>query len=71
MAQVLADETDTVTKIRVNTVNPGKVRTAMRAKAYPGEAPESVPLPTEVLGTFLYLLGPASSGITGRRFDAQ
>ena len=71
LAQVLADETDTVTKIRVNTVNPGKVRTAMRAKAYPGEVPESVPMPTKVLPTFLYLLGPASTGITGRRFDAQ
>jgi NAD(P)-dependent dehydrogenase (short-subunit alcohol dehydrogenase family) len=71
LSQVLADETDTITRIRVNSVNPGKVRTTMRAQAYPGEVPESVPLPDVVLSTYLYLLGPDSRGITGRRFDAQ
>jgi NAD(P)-dependent dehydrogenase (short-subunit alcohol dehydrogenase family) len=71
LTQVLADETDTLTNIRVNSVNPGKVRTAMRAKAYPGEDAASVPLPDVVLPTYLYCLGPASAGITGHRFDAQ
>jgi NAD(P)-dependent dehydrogenase (short-subunit alcohol dehydrogenase family) len=71
LTQVLADETDTLTKIRVNSVNPGKVRTAMRARAYPGEDAATVPLPAVVLPTYLYLLGSASAGITGRRFDAQ
>ncbi len=69
--QVLADETDTVTRIRVNSVNPGKMRTAMRAKAYPGEDPSTVPLAQDVLATFLYLLGPDGRGTSGRRFDAQ
>ena len=71
LTQVLADETDTLTKIRVNSVNPGKVRTAMRARAYPGEDAATVPLPAVVLPTYLYLLGSASQGVTGRRFDAQ
>jgi NAD(P)-dependent dehydrogenase (short-subunit alcohol dehydrogenase family) len=71
LMQVLADETDTLTNIRVNSVNPGKLRTAMRARAYPGEDAGSVPLPTEAMPAFLYLLGPASRGVTGRRFDAQ
>ncbi len=69
--QVLADETDTTTNIRANSVNPGKMRTPMRAKAYPGELPDELPLPQAVLGPFLYLLGPDSRGVTGRRFDAQ
>jgi NAD(P)-dependent dehydrogenase (short-subunit alcohol dehydrogenase family) len=69
--QTLADELDTTTKIRVNSVSPGKVRTAMRAKAYPGEVAASVPLPDVVLPTYLYLLGPASQGVTGQRFEAQ
>jgi hypothetical protein len=30
-----------------------------------------VPLPEVVLPTFLYLLGPASRGVTGQRFEAQ
>ncbi len=71
LAQVLADETDTLTRIRVNSVNPGRMRTAMRAKAYPGEDAATVPTPETVLPTFLYLLGPASTGVTGQRFDAQ
>lgn len=71
LMQVLADETDTVTRIRVNSVNPGKMRTSMRAKAYPGEDPATVPLPQDVLAPFLCLLGPDGRGISGRRFDAQ
>jgi NAD(P)-dependent dehydrogenase (short-subunit alcohol dehydrogenase family) len=71
LMQVLADETDTSTHVRVNSVNPGRMRTAMRAKAYPGEDPATVPLPEQVLAPFLYLLGPDGRGTTGRRFDAQ
>jgi NAD(P)-dependent dehydrogenase (short-subunit alcohol dehydrogenase family) len=71
LMQVLADETDTSTQVRVNSVNPGGIRTAMRAKAFPGEVPETLPTPDQVLGPFLYLLGPDGRGTTGRRFDAQ
>jgi len=71
LMQVLADETDTTTNIRANSVNPGRMRTPMRAKAYPGELPETLPMPDQVLGPFLYLLGPDGRGTTGRRFDAQ
>jgi NAD(P)-dependent dehydrogenase (short-subunit alcohol dehydrogenase family) len=71
LMQVLADETDTSTSIRVNSVNPGGIRTAMRAKAFPGEVPDTLPTPDQVLGPFLYLLGAGGRGTTGRRFDAQ
>lgn len=71
LMQVLADEVENTTRIRVNSINPGKMRTPMRAKAYPGEDPATVPLPSQVLAPFLYLLGPAGRGVTGRRFDAQ
>lgn len=69
LMQVLADETATTTNIRVNSVNPGKVRTPLRALAYPGEDPATVPAPEDVLAPYLYLLGPESRGVTGRRFD--
>jgi len=51
LVQVLADETDTLTNIRVNSVNPGKTRTAMRARAYPGEDAATVPLPAQAMPT--------------------
>jgi NAD(P)-dependent dehydrogenase (short-subunit alcohol dehydrogenase family) len=71
LMQVLADETADATCIRVNSVNPGPMRTRMRASAYPGEDPSTLPEPQRVLGPFLYLLGPAGREISGRRFDAQ
>ena len=36
-----------------------------------GEDAAGLPMPATALPTFLYLLGSASAGITGRRFDAQ
>lgn len=71
MMQVLADELATESPIRSNSVNPGAVRSPMRAKAYPGEDAEQLTRPESVLAPFLYLLGPDSRGVTGCRFDAQ
>jgi len=71
LMQVLADELDVGRRIRVNSVNPGKVRSSMRARAYPGEDPAALAAPQSVLAPFLYLLGPDSREVTGRRFDAQ
>lgn len=57
--------------IRVNSVNPGGTRTAMRAAAYPDEDPARVPAPEAILPVYLYLLGPASQGTTGQALNAQ
>jgi NAD(P)-dependent dehydrogenase (short-subunit alcohol dehydrogenase family) len=69
LMQVLADETDPSTSIRVNSVNPGRVRTRMRAKAYPAEDRSALAAPETVLGPFLYLLGPDGRGTTGQRLS--
>jgi NAD(P)-dependent dehydrogenase (short-subunit alcohol dehydrogenase family) len=71
LMQVLADELATDQPIRSNSVNPGAVRSPMRAKAYPGEDAEKLTRPEAVLAPFLYLLGPDGRGVTGCRFDAQ
>ncbi|MBX9644439.1 MAG: SDR family NAD(P)-dependent oxidoreductase [Novosphingobium sp.] len=52
-----AEETRNTSKVRVAIVNPGATRTAMRAKAYPGEDPVSVKLPAVVAERLLSLLG--------------
>lgn len=51
-----AQETAKVSKIRVAIVNPGATRTAMRARAYPGEAPASVKPPEAVADRMVALL---------------
>ncbi len=34
--------------VKANVFDPGRVRTAMRAKAVPGEDPETLPQPSEI-----------------------
>ena len=45
--------------------------TEMRRLAFPAEDREKLATPESILGTYLYLLGPDSKGITGQQFDAQ
>lgn len=55
------------TPVKVNAVDPGVARTAMRAQAMPGEKPESLPHPSEIAAAILPLLTPESME-TGRLF---
>jgi NAD(P)-dependent dehydrogenase (short-subunit alcohol dehydrogenase family) len=52
-----AQETRNISKVRVAIVNPGATRTAMRAKAYPGEDPASVKPPEAIAERLVQLLG--------------
>jgi NAD(P)-dependent dehydrogenase (short-subunit alcohol dehydrogenase family) len=58
LARTYAAETRS-TPIRVVAVDPGKTRTAMRAKAMPGEDPATLPKPSEIVP---YLVEIASPG---------
>jgi NAD(P)-dependent dehydrogenase (short-subunit alcohol dehydrogenase family) len=68
---MLSEELESAVNIRVNSVNPGRMRTPMRAAAYPAEDPKTVPAPEQVAGTFLYLLSEHSRGVRDRYFEAQ
>ena len=46
-------------RIRVNLFSPGPVRTVMRAKAFPGEDPNTLPAPEEVARAIVELTLPA------------
>lgn len=58
LARTYALEVET-TQVRVNLVNPGAVRTQMRAKAFPGEDPSVLPAPADVAPLFVELASPA------------
>jgi len=71
LSQVLADELSGNSTVRVNTLNPGAVRTTLRRQAYPGENPESIPEPDFVVNAYLWLLGPDSRGVSGQSLNCQ
>ena len=54
MALIYAAEVEK-TNVRVNLINPGATRTAMRAKAFPGEDPNTLNTPESITGTFVEL----------------
>mgnify|MGYP003112994763 FL=1 len=43
------------TSVRVNLVNPGRIRTKMRAEAYPGEDPQTLPSADSIMDVFVDL----------------
>ena len=69
LMETLADEVAQTGRIRVNSLNPGATRTAMRADAYPSEDPTMLPTPQQHMPLYLYLMGPDSQGVNGQRFD--
>ncbi len=70
LSQILAAELED-RDIRSNAVDPGGMRTDMRAAAYPEEDPQTRITPEENTAVFLYLASDESKGVTGQRFKAQ
>ncbi len=71
MMQVLADELENTTNIRVNSINPGATNTAMRRLAYPGETASHNPEPKDIMASYLYLMGDDSKALNGQAVNAQ
>ena len=71
MAQIWADELETNTAVRVNTLDPGKVATDFHAQAYPAADKTTLTTPQQIVNAYLYLLGADSAGVTGHAFNAQ
>ena len=64
-----AQEVEKISKVRVALVDPGATRTAMRAKAYPGEDPQSVKDPATVADRLVELLVNDFTGFHRERVD--
>lgn len=56
LMQTLADELREATPVRVYSFNPGRMRTRMRAQAYPAENPGTLPDPAEIAPCVVHLL---------------
>ena len=70
LSEMLAGELE-ADGITSNAVDPGSMRTEMRAEAYPDEDPDKVPTPAEVTDIFVWLASDRSADMSGQRFRAK
>lgn len=71
LMQGLAEELENTSNIRVNSLNPGGTRTAMRKAAFPAEAPENLPTPEDIMQAYLYLMGDDSKDVHGQAVSVR
>jgi NAD(P)-dependent dehydrogenase (short-subunit alcohol dehydrogenase family) len=71
LTQVLADELENTTNIRVNCINPRATNTRMRRTAYPSEHPDTNPTVDEIMPLYNYLMGDESIRVNGESLDAR
>ena len=66
LSQILAAELEK-SHIRVNCIDPGPTRTALRKRAFPGEDNAALKAPDALAPLYLWAIGPDSRGTTGQR----
>ena len=53
---IWAEELEAVSNIKVNSIDPGPVRTSFRRRSHPGESQESLSSPNSITPAYLKLL---------------
>lgn len=71
LTRIWSDELSADDTLRINTLIPGQVATTLRARAYPGLAPESLPEPDDLMPWYLYLMGEDSRAVRGQIVECQ
>lgn len=70
LASILHDETDE-TPLRVHTLLPAPMRTALRRTVWAGEDPDKVASPDAAAQAVLYLLSPEAKAVRGKLLDLR
>jgi NAD(P)-dependent dehydrogenase (short-subunit alcohol dehydrogenase family) len=60
LAEILRDELDTTSNVKVFNYDPGKTRTSMRALAYPAENPQDLKEPKALFNDYLWFFSDES-----------
>ena len=69
LSRILADEFECNSNTRVHCLEPGPMRTALRALAYPAESPERTSAAAERAPALVFLFGPRSRSLGSGTFD--
>ncbi|MEM7570197.1 MAG: SDR family NAD(P)-dependent oxidoreductase [Pseudomonadota bacterium] len=68
LVEIYAEEVKNISAVKANIINPGPMRTELRASVMPGEDPMSLPHPDEIVPLLEKLVDPALSE-TGQLFN--
>lgn len=71
LMRIVASELEDRTDVRVNSVDPGPVRTALRRSAFPAEDNTRLPSPDAVARSLLYLLGDDARHLHGQALTLE
>ncbi len=71
LVKIQAEEWEIYPNLRINALIPGAVDTPQRTKTHPGSNNRILPKPADLMETYLFLMGPNSTGITGKTFNCQ
>ncbi|TNF91889.1 MAG: YciK family oxidoreductase [Gammaproteobacteria bacterium] len=66
-----ADELENQSSVRVNSIDPGAIRTNMRRETYPGIEPDDMVPAETIMDSYLYLMSDDSKAINGEVLQAQ
>ena len=66
---IFSQELERLPNIRINTLIPGPVNSPLRRKTHPGENPDSLPQPADILPWYLWLIGPDSRDVRGKTIE--
>jgi NAD(P)-dependent dehydrogenase (short-subunit alcohol dehydrogenase family) len=66
LSQTLSDELEK-TNIKVNSLDPGRMRTEMRRAAYPAENSDKNPLPEDKSSAIVYLMSEKTKKLNGEQ----
>ncbi|ALE53165.1 3-oxoacyl-ACP reductase [Candidatus Thioglobus autotrophicus] len=70
LSKTLAEELEK-TNIRVNSLDPKRMRTEMRRTAYPAENSDNNPLPESVSPAIVYLMSEAAKALNGEQLTLE
>ena len=69
LSQILSDELETISNIKVFNFDPKATQTAMRSLAYPAEDPDSQKKPDSLIEYYLWMLSEDSSSSKNRYIE--
>jgi NAD(P)-dependent dehydrogenase (short-subunit alcohol dehydrogenase family) len=66
LATIWSEELEQTANVRVNTLIPGPVKSPLRRKTHPGENPDALPQPQDLMPWYVWLMGPDSREVRGQ-----